>query len=190
MSDPSERERQVAKYDQLFEAAQKDVATVTPEGQPLGRLADGVVVRPLPTHVDQRGTVTELFDPRWGWHEDPLVFAYTFTIRPNVVKGWNLHLKHEDRYAVLRGELELVLYDVRPGSPTFGEVSKLVLSGERRVIVNVPVNVWHADHNIGSEDVMVVNFPTIQYDHADPDKYRLPIDTPLIPYSFGDAKGG
>ena len=31
--------------------------------------------------------------------------------------------------------------------------------------------------------------PTRPYDHANPDKYRLPIDTPLIPYSFGDAKG-
>jgi dTDP-4-dehydrorhamnose 3,5-epimerase len=34
-----------------------------------------------------------------------------------------------------------------------------------------------------------VNFPTIPYDHADPDKYRLPIDTTLIPFSFGSAHG-
>lgn len=190
MTDPLTLEHQTEKFDQLFEAARKDVATVTSDGQPLSRLAEGVVVRELPTHVDQRGSVTELFDPRWGWHDDPLVFAYTFSIRPNVVKGWNLHRKHQDRYAILDGEMALVLFDVRPGSSTFGEVSKVCLSGKRRCVVNVPENVWHADHNIGSEDVVVVNFPTIQYDHADPDKYRLPIDTPLIPYSFGDAVGG
>jgi dTDP-4-dehydrorhamnose 3,5-epimerase len=132
----------------------------------------------------------ELFDPRWNWHPDPLVFAYSFTIRPGVVKGWNLHQKHEDRYFLLQGEMELIFYDVRPGSPTFGELSKIQLSEHNRDLVNVPVNVWHADHNIGTKDALVVNFPTIQYDHADPDKLRLPINTPLIPYDFGDAKGG
>jgi hypothetical protein len=51
-------------------------------------------------------------------------------------------------------------------------------------IVNVPINVWHADHNIGDRDAVVVNFPTTPYDHAAPDKWRLPIDTPLIPHAF------
>lgn len=165
-------------------AAKKDGATVSPEGKPLQRLTDGVRIRPLPTHRDARGSVTELYDPRWNYHDEPLVFSYTFSIRPNVVKGWNLHEIHEDRYALLSGTMELVLYDPRPGSPTEGEVCKIVLSEENRFIVNVPRNVWHADYNIGARDVVVVNFPTMQYDHANPDKYRLPIDTDLIPYRF------
>ena len=33
------------------------------------------------------------------------------------------------------------------------------------------------------------NFPTVPYDHADPDKYRLPVDSPLIPYSFDGTPG-
>ena len=35
----------------------------------------------------------------------------------------------------------------------------------------------------------MVNYPTIQYDHSNPDKYRLPLDTDLIPFSFDGAKG-
>ncbi|WP_420013529.1 hypothetical protein [Tateyamaria sp.] len=86
--------------------------------------------------------------------------------------------------------MELVLYDVRPDSSTYGKVSKIVLSEDQPKIVSVPSNVWHADHNIGDTEVLVVNFPTIQYDHSAPDKIRLPLDTPLIPYDFGpDAKG-
>jgi dTDP-4-dehydrorhamnose 3,5-epimerase len=50
--------------------------------------------------------------------------------------------------------------------------------------------VWHADHNIGTTDVIVVNFPTKPYEHANPDKYRLPLNTDLIPYSFGNVMGG
>jgi len=73
--------------------------------------------------------------------------------------------------------MELVLYDVRPTSSTYGQVRSVVLSQTRRGIVNVPKFVWHADRNIGSCDVVVVNLPTLPYDHASPDKYRLPIDT-------------
>ncbi|HEY7448173.1 MAG TPA: hypothetical protein VH702_08485 [Vicinamibacterales bacterium] len=171
-------------------AARRDQQMATPEGQRVGRLAEGVQVRPLPTLVDLRGSVCELFDPRWGWHHDPLVFVYCFTIRPGVVKGWNLHREHEDRYALIQGELEVVLYDPRPESSTCGEVSKIVLSEHQRCLVNIPKNVWHADHNIGTTDVLVVNFPTTAYNHARPDKYRLPLDTDLIPYSFGNVIGG
>jgi dTDP-4-dehydrorhamnose 3,5-epimerase len=35
----------------------------------------------------------------------------------------------------------------------------------------------------------VVNFPTRPYDHASPDKYRLPLDTDEIPYEFEDPRG-
>jgi dTDP-4-dehydrorhamnose 3,5-epimerase len=176
--------------EETLAAARRDDQMATPDGQPVRRLTQGVRIRQLPTHIDRRGSVCELFDPRWSWHPDPLVFAYFFTIRPGVVKGWNLHREHEDRYALLQGEMELVLYDPRSDSSTAGEVCRIVLSAHQRCLINVPRNVWHADHNIGTTDVVVVNFPTTPYDHANPDKYRLPLDTELIPYSFGNAVGG
>ena len=170
-------------------AATADVQTVNPDGESTLGTIDGLTFRDAVTHTDDRGTVVEMFDPRWNWHPDPLVFVYSFTIRPGIVKGWGLHKRHEDRYFILQGEMEVVLYDVRPDSSTYGQVSKIVLSEHHRRLVNIPKYVWHADHNIGSRDVVVVNFPTIQYDHSAPDKYRLPLDTDLIPYSFGDARG-
>jgi len=176
--------------DETLAAATRDQQLATSDGRLVRRLTDGVTIRPLPTLLDSRGSVCELFDPRWQWHPDPLVFTYMFTIRPGVVKGWNLHREHEDRYALIRGEMDLVLYDPRPGSPTCGEVCKITLSEQQRCLINIPRNVWHADHNVGSADLLVVNFPTVQYDHKSPDKYRLPIGTPLIPYSFGSATGG
>ncbi len=176
--------------DRTLGAAVRDSQTVTPEGQPMRRLTEGVVIRDVQTHSDERGSVFEVFDTRWPSHPDPLVFAYCFTIRPGIVKGWNLHKEHEDRYFLLQGELELVLFDPRPESSTCGEVCRIVLSEQSRRLVNIPKYVWHADYNIGSQDALVVNFPTRPYDHANPDKYRLPIDTPLIPYGFPRARGG
>ncbi len=167
----------------------QDVQTVTPEGECVERLPAGVTFHDVVTHVDGRGSVVELYDPRWGWHSDPLVFSYCFTVRPGMIKGWGLYKKHDDRYFILCGELETVLYDERSDSPTRGLVAKVVISEYRRRLLNIPAGVWHANRNIGAKDVVVVNFPTIQYDHANPDKYRLPLDNDHIPYKFDDLRG-
>jgi len=175
--------------DLTLAAAKRDVAMVTASGVPKQRLTEGVVFKELPTHSDARGSVVEMFDPRWQWHPDPLAFVYAFTIKPGYAKGWNLHKEHEDRYFILQGEMDLVLFDPRPQSSTYGEVCRIVLSEQNRRIVNVPKYVWHADHNIGTGEVVVVNFPTVAYNHSNPDKWRLPLDTDLIPYSFRGARG-
>jgi len=167
----------------------RDKASVNADGTPLARLPHGVTFRESPLHIDERGSVRELFDPRWQWHDEPLVFVYCFTLRPGYVKGWGLHKIHEDRYFVLRGEMEVVMYDERPDSPTRGEVSSVVLSEFNGRLMNIPAGVWHANRNLGLADVVVINFPTIQYDHANPDKYRLPIDTDRIPYKFSSGRG-
>jgi dTDP-4-dehydrorhamnose 3,5-epimerase len=112
-----------------------------------------------------------------------------FTLRPGRVKGWGMHREHEDRYFILAGEMEVVMYDARDDSPTRGLVSRVVLSEYRRRLMNVPTGVWHANRNIGTKDVIVVNCPTTPYDHANPDKYRLPLDTDQIPYRFEDPRG-
>jgi dTDP-4-dehydrorhamnose 3,5-epimerase len=159
----------------------RDSRTVTDDGQRLEPLPEGVQLRDLVTHADHRGTVCELFDPRWGVQPDPMVFAYMFTIRPGLAKGWGVHREHHDRYAFLSGELELVLYDEREDASTRGLTATLVLSELRRRLVTIPPGVWHAERNIGRTDVAVVNFPTTPYDHGEPDKYRLPLDTDELP---------
>lgn len=170
-------------------ASSQDQRTVDDQRRSTTPLLDGMSFHDSVRHDDDRGSVTEIFDPRWGWSDEPMVFSYVFTIRPGVVKGWGLHKLHEDRYFVLSGELELVLFDPRPESTTYGKICRVYLSGNRPRLVNVPKFVWHADRNIGNSDVAVVNFPTIQYDHSNPDKYRLPLNTHLIPYSFGSVTG-
>ena len=170
-------------------AARKDRQTVTAAGASLDLLPEGVSLRDAVTHVDERGQVCEIFDLRWGWRAEPLVYSYLFTVRPGWVKGWGMHLEHEDRYFVIQGEMEVVLFDDREGSPTRGLVSRVVLSHYRRQLLNIPAGIWHADHNLGSVDCLGLNFPTRPYDHAAPDKYRLALDNDHIPFRFEHVKG-
>ena len=171
-------------------ARQRDVQTVNADGSRLAPLPEGMVVRDLVTHPDERGTVVELYDLRWGVHDDPLVFAYMCTIRPGWAKGWAVHRKHDDRYTLLAGEAELAFYDAREDVATAGMEFRHVLSGHRRQLLTIPAGVWHAERNIGSVDVEIVNFPTIPYDHANPDKYRLPLDTDELPVRLGPGWKG
>jgi dTDP-4-dehydrorhamnose 3,5-epimerase len=173
----------------LSEASIRDGMTVTPDGKSCGRVIHGVKIRDLVLHTDARGTLCELYDPRWEFHEAPMVFSYFYTVRPGWVKGWAMHKTHEDRYCLIHGELKVVLYDAREDSPTFGLVQEIFMTEHPRQLLSIPTGVWHADHNIGQKDVLVVNFPTIPYNHSAPDKYRLPVGTNLIPYQFGDIQG-
>ncbi len=108
---------------------------------------------------------------------------------PEIVKFWALHEEHDDRNFVVSGEIEVVLYDVHPDSSTYGQISKLLIGESNRRLVSIPKFVWHADHNIGSKDAVILNMPTKAYNHANSDKYRLLLDTPHIPYSFNGMKG-
>src|SRR5260370_401959 len=80
--------------DQTLAAAERDRQTVTTEGKTVVPLIEGVSIRDVPTHIDERGSVVEIYDPRWGWHPAPMVFAHCFKIRPGFVKGWGLHKTH------------------------------------------------------------------------------------------------
>ena len=168
----------------------KQPRTTTLDGQRVERFPDGVIFRDLVTHADQRGSVIELFNPNWNWHPEPLRHSYVFTIRPGMAKGWGMHKRATDRYAILFGEILTVLYDAREESPTHGLVAEMTLSEHRRRLLAIPPGIWHANVNLGSKDAVIINFKTEPYDHDDPDKYLLPLDSGEIPYRFrGGVRG-
>jgi dTDP-4-dehydrorhamnose 3,5-epimerase len=165
-------------------APTKRPQSVTPAGEYVAPTIEGVRVRPAITHPDPRGTVCEIFDAGWDFSEDPLVYVYEFTIRPGVVKGWIKHDRQDDRVFTMQGAIRIVLYDDREGSPTRGLVSDRTFDDHSRALVRIPAGVWHAVGNVGLTDARCVNCPTRAYDHENPDKWDLPLDTDLIPFRF------
>jgi dTDP-4-dehydrorhamnose 3,5-epimerase len=171
----------VAGIDGL-ETAVKDPASVTAEGESLAELIDGVEYRRTRTHADERGTLSEIIDPRWGFTEDPLVYAYLATLRPGQVRGWVIHLEQNDRLFVFEGVIRIVLYDARTDSETYGRVNVFHFGSHDRALVSIPAGVYHAVKNVGDREGAFVNLPSQPYRHDNPDKYRLPLDNDVIPY--------
>ena len=167
----------------------KDVQTVTPAGASVAPLIAGVCFRPAVTQTDERGTLTEILSPQWGFHPEPITSVYQFTIRPGMIKGWHVHHLHDDRIFFSQGSMKVVLYDDRPASPTYRMVNEIYHDEYHRGIMVIPARVFHAHQNIGGNDALMVSMPTRLYDHADPDVYRLPLDTDQIPYRFETRRG-
>ena len=115
---------------------------------------------------------------------EPIVYAYLFSIRPGRIKGWGMHERQTDRYAVLAGDVRVVLYDDRPRSPTRGQFCQFYFTDAVRGLVRIPPGVWHADQNFGPREAMVMNFPTRPYNRAKPDKRRLDPHSNAIPFDW------
>lgn len=148
------------------------------------RLIYGVKLRPAVTIPDERGTICEIFSPAWDFSDAPMVYAYQITIRPGRIKSWAKHLEQDDRLFTSLGAVRVGLYDDRPESPTYQMLNVLYVSELNRGILLIPRGVYHAIQNVGQTDALLVNLPTRAYDHANPDKYRLPLDNDLIPFRF------
>ncbi len=153
---------------------------MTPQGELLATTIDGVIVHKPPVHVDHRGALVEMFTLPDFWKAD-FAYAYQTSIRPGMLKGWFAHEKKLDRYHLVTGELLVILFDDREGSRTRGMVQKLVLSEKSARQVLIPPMIWHLSLNVGQEDAVLINLPSTHYDHANPDRYYLSIDSGEIP---------
>lgn len=167
----------------------KDRQTVDPAGEPVEPLIAGVVVRPARPIEDKRGEIVEIFNPAWGLHSDALVYVYQVSLRPGAIKGWVVHRLQDDRIFISRGTMRWALFDARPESATRGRLNLLTFSDRSRALMTIPGGVFHAVENVGSCEAVFINLPTKPYDHANPDKYRLPLKNDLIPFAFDDPRG-
>lgn len=158
----------------------QDSPTVSAEGIPLDVGIDGVLVNQPPIHVDHRGALVEMYTRPDFW-EQPFTYAYQTSVRPGMLKGWFLHEKKLDRYHIVTGELLVLLYDDRPGSPTKGRLQKLVLSEKSARQVLIPPKIWHLSLNVGQSEAFLINLPSTYYDHSNPDRYHVSIDSGTIP---------
>lgn len=174
---------------EVLPEAEQDVQTVDAEGRPVSEGIDGVVVERCLLHADHRGALTEVIDPTRPFWSEPVVYSYSFTIRPGRIKGWGMHRRQDDRYYVATGNIRVVLFDGRVTSPTHGRYQQVPFTDATPGFVRIPAGVWHADQNWGECDAMIVNFPTRPYDRDDPDKYRIDPHTGAIAFDWSLPDG-
>lgn len=176
--------------DEVLPPAERDAPTVDAAGQRLKTGIEGVVYVRATPQVDHRGTLTEIINFNNDFWDEPIVYAYCFTIRPGRIKGWGMHLKQADRYFLSAGSVRVVLHDGRVRSPTYGAFAEFHLTEESRALLLIPPGVWHGDQNWGDGDAQVLNFPTRPFNREEPDKYRTDPYAGTIPFDWSLPTAG
>ena len=149
-------------------------------------MIDGVLVHPLRRIPDERGSVMHMLketDPHFTRFGE----IYFSTVYPGAVKGWHLHDRMVLHYAVPHGQIKMVLYDDREGSPTRGEVQEIFMGDSNYVLVRVPAGVWNGFKGIGVVLAVVANCATIPHDPTE--IHRLDPHVNDIPYDWARKDG-
>jgi dTDP-4-dehydrorhamnose 3,5-epimerase len=146
----------------------------------------GVQIIPLKTIVDERGMVRHMLrstDPHFSQFGE----IYFSVIFPDAIKAWHVHRKMELNYAVISGNIKLVLYDTRETSPTYKEIQEIFLGVDNYILVKVPPHVVNGFKGIGNEKAIVANCATIPHDPNEIE--RISPNDPIIGYDWGIRNG-
>lgn len=140
-----------------------------------GITINGLFLKELTTHLDDRGDVIELWSTAWPEFKDNKIMraehGYQSATDPGVVKCWHLHAIHTDQFTVTRGKLQVCLVDVREDSPTFGHANTVVMGIQKPRFLLIPPGVMHGWKALGTTESIVVNFQSHPYDATDEFKF-------------------
>ena len=150
---------------------------------------DGVSVKNLMVHPDQRGRLFEIL------RSDDSIFkqfgqVYVTTAVPGVVKAWHYHKIQSDYFCCIHGTARLVLYDPRGNSPTKGALMEFLLGPENLQLVSIPPEVYHGFQCVSGHEAIMMNIPTEPYNQSNPDEYRLDWQSKEVPYTWPDQAQG
>ena len=144
-------------------------------------MIEGVSVTPVQQIFDERGKVMHML------REDSPGFTrfgeiYFSSTHPGAIKAWHLHKRMTLNYAVIYGQIKLVLYDDRAGSSTRGQLQELFLSPENYCLVTVPPLIWNGFKGIGDKSAILANCSTLPHDPTEIER-KSPFDK-SIPYDW------
>lgn len=158
-----------------------DIACPAGKGAVMAKgMIDGVVIKELLTHTDERGFFREIIRVTDPFFKDGFGQLSVSKVDTGVIKAWHIHYKQAECIYVSRGKLKVALYDARKNSPTYKNIIELSMGeGERAVVVSMPPGVAHGYRCVnGPADVFYI--ASRVYDPAD--EGRIPHDDPEIGY--------
>ena len=147
---------------------------------------DGVKIVPLRQIIDERGKIMHMLK-RTDPHFIEFGEIYFSCAWPGVVKAWHIHTTMTVNNAVLSGRAKLVMYDLRPDSPTRGTLQEVFFGEDNHCLVQIPPGIANGYKAYGDKLVILANCGTEP--HRPDEMLRMPYNTPEIPYDW-DLKHG
>jgi len=144
---------------------------------------DGVKVISLKKIPDERGSIYHMLrssDP----HFTKFGEIYFSKIYKNALKGWHVHKKITLNYCVVSGMIKLVLYDIRDGSPSKGNLMELFIGDDNYSLVVIPPGIANGHKGITNK-ALLANVPDLPHDQLGEDEMiRIDPHNNDIPYEW------
>jgi dTDP-4-dehydrorhamnose 3,5-epimerase len=185
---PPAGERTFTRAEGFIPGARKDGQSGRPDWTSVQKAIHGVRVREVRNVPKGRGLLTEIFRADWRLDGGVVDQVFQVALGPREISAWHVHRRALDRLFANRGAVRIVLYDARASSPTHGLVNEFRFGEHRPALLLVPAGVWHGVENLRDDPGAVLNLVDRAYSYRDPDHWRLPPDSPRIPFSFTDTR--
>ncbi len=151
----------------------------------------GVMLKNLKSHSDDRGYFREVIR-----HNDPFFEGEHFgqwshsRMIKNVVKAWHYHHVQIDWWYLALGQVETVLFDNRPESPTFKQKLVFRMGGSdtaatddsHNVCVKIPPGVLHGLKVLSNEAHL---FYITSVTYSPQEEGRFPYNSEIVPHDWG-----
>lgn len=145
-------------------------------------MIDGVVLKELVTHTDERGFFREIIRVTDGFFAEGFGQWSHSLMYTGVVKAWHIHKVQVDWWHVATGVLKVALHDTRADSPTCRETMEFLMGDNQAArVLRVPPGVAHGCKCI-SGPVHLFYITSGVYNPAD--EGRIPYDDPVIGYDW------
>jgi len=155
----------------------------------------GVEIKPLKSHGDQRGFFREIIrstDPLFQHSSSSQAIFGQWShskMSKDVVKAWHYHHAQTDWWYVPIGQVQTVLYDNRPESPTFRKKLEFKMGETERygadtleVCVRIPPGVLHG-LRVLSDEAHLFYITSVTYDPNE--EGRIAFNSTEVPHDWG-----
>lgn len=145
-------------------------------------MIEGVVLKDLVTHCDERGFFREIIRVTDGFFAEGFGQWSHSLMYTDVAKAWHIHKVQVDWWYVATGVLKVALHDRREDSPTYRETMEFLMGDNQPArVLRVPPGVAHGCKAIGAT-VNLFYVTSHVYDPAE--EGRIPHDDPTIGYDW------
>lgn len=110
----------------------------------MSKIIEGVVLKELKTHSDQRGFFREIIRVSDDFFKEGFgQWSHSFMFN-GVIKAWHYHRIQTDWWYVCNGVLRIGLCDMRPSSPTYKVTMDFLMGDLQPVqVLKIPPGVAH-----------------------------------------------
>jgi len=152
-----------------------------------GNMISGAAIEVGTVYPDDRGYFTELFRVGASPLTEPLKHCENLQISlaasyAGTIKAIHYHFEQTDYWAPIQGTFQVVLWDLREGSPTHGRVNTFYLGLLRPWRLKIPPGVGHGYKVVGPETGILVYLTDRFYNPKD--EGRLPFNHPYLNYDW------